>query len=111
MVAFPSIPNFVPTSQVNIPSDQRKTQDPLVAQRSSNWDLSNFLLAQMTSHTSKSAHDALGNQSLAEADFDTGRQSAPIVPTEESALPNVDDKLLSLWLNAPTGFRYVESYP
>jgi hypothetical protein len=108
MVAFPSIPNFVPTSQVNIPSDQRKTQDPLVAQRSSNWDLSNFLLAQMTSHTSKSAHDALGNQSLAEADFDTGRQSAPIVPTEESALPNVDDKLLSLWLNAPTGFSIDE---
>lgn len=103
MVSFPSIPSFVPTSQVNFPFDQHKTQDPVVAQRSSNWDLSNSLLAQMTSYTSKSTHDALGNQSLAEADFD---QSAPIVPTEESTLPNVDDKLLSLWLNAPTGFRY-----
>lgn len=102
MVSFPSIPSVVPTSQVNFPFDQRKTQDPVVAH---SWDLSNFLLAEMTSYPSKSTHDALGNQSLAEVDFDTGRQSAPIVPTEESTMPNVDDKLLSLWLNAPTGFR------
>lgn len=104
MVSFPSIPSVVPTSQVNFPFDQRKTQDPVVAH---NWDLSNFLLAEMTP---KSTHDALGNQSLAEAAFDTRRQSAPIVPTEDSTLPNVDDKLLSLWLNAPTGFRYVRIF-
>lgn len=101
MVSFPSIPSVVPTSQVNFPFDQRKTQEGVAH----NWDLSNFLLAQTTSYTSKSTHDALGNQSLAEADFDTGRQSASIVPTEEYTLPNVDDKLLSLLLNAPTGFR------
>lgn len=105
MVSVPSISSVLPTSQVNFPFDQRKTQDPVVAH---NWDLSNFLPAQMPSYPSKSAHDALGNQSLAEADFGTGPQSAFIAPIEESTLPNVDDKLLSLWLNAPTGFSVDE---